>query len=121
MLFKGISYLELWQPFCSTEHKHLCNFGRGYYEDQLCEIILNLCQWFRTWRLKDFLSGTLAALLLVEQNHLCNFERGHHGEHSCEVIRNLHQWFRRRCRLKDFLTGALAALLFSGAEPFMKF
>ena len=27
--------------------KHLCNFGRRYYEEQLCEIILNLDQWLR--------------------------------------------------------------------------
>ena len=70
MPFKGISYLELWQPFCSAEYNHLCNFGRGYQEEQFCEIILNLGQWFRRrYLLKDFLSG-------------------HHGEHSCEVIWN---------------------------------
>ena len=23
-------YLELWQPYCSTEQNHLCNFVRGY-------------------------------------------------------------------------------------------
>ena len=46
-LFKDISYLELWQPFCSAERNHLCNFGRGYHEEQFCEIILNLDQWFR--------------------------------------------------------------------------
>ena len=27
MLFRGISYLELWQPFCSMECNHL---DRGY-------------------------------------------------------------------------------------------
>ena len=63
MLFKGISCLDIWQPFCSVECNHLCNFGRGYYEEQFCEIILNLGQWFRRCRLKDFLSGALAALL----------------------------------------------------------
>ena len=47
MLFKDISYLELWQPFCSTERNHLCNFGRECYEERFCEIILNLGQWFR--------------------------------------------------------------------------
>ena len=31
MPFKDISYLELWQPFCSAEQNHLCNFGRGQY------------------------------------------------------------------------------------------
>ena len=81
MQFKGISYLELWPPFCSVEHNHLCNFDRGYPEKQFCVNILNLGLWFRrTCRLKDFLSGDL------EQSHFYNFETGHHGEHSCEVI-----------------------------------
>ena len=62
MLFKAISYLELWQPFCSAEQNHLYNFDRGCYEEQFCEIIFNLGQWSRC-RLTDFLSGVLAALL----------------------------------------------------------
>ena len=87
MSFKDISYLELWWPFCSAEQNHLFNFGRGYQEEQFCEIILNLDQWFRRCHLKDFLSGALAALLIgQERNHLCNFERVHYGERSCEVI-----------------------------------
>ena len=64
MPFKGISYLELWQPFCLAEQNLLCIFGRRYYEGQFCEIILNMDQWFRRrCRLKDLLSGALAALL----------------------------------------------------------
>ena len=60
--FKDISYLEPWQPCCSAEPNHLCNFGKGYQEEQFCEIILNLDQWFRRrCHLKDFLSGALAA------------------------------------------------------------
>ena len=47
MPFKDISYLELWQPFCSAEQNHLFNFGRGCYEEQFWEIILNLGQWFK--------------------------------------------------------------------------
>ena len=62
MLFKDISYLELWQPFCSAERNRLHNFGEGYYEEQFVEIILNLGQWFRRrCHLKDFLSRALAA------------------------------------------------------------
>ena len=53
--FKCISYLELWQPFCSAERNHLCNFGREYQEEQFCEIYLNLGQWFRSRCLKRFL------------------------------------------------------------------
>ena len=56
-----------------------------YQEEQFCEIILSLGQWFRRCRLKDFLSGALAPSCSVEHNHLCNFERRHHGEHSCEI------------------------------------
>ena len=64
MPFKGISYLDIWRPFCTAECNHLCYFSRGYYEEQFCEIILNLGQWFRKrCILKDFLSGALATLL----------------------------------------------------------
>ena len=44
MSFKVISYLELWRPFCPTEWNHLCNFGKGHFEQKFCEIILNLDQ-----------------------------------------------------------------------------
>ena len=81
MSFKDMSYLELWQSFCSAKLNHLCNFGRAYTEEQFCEINLNLDQWFR-----DFLPGALAALLLGGAEPFVQFERGHHGEHSCEVI-----------------------------------
>ena len=62
MSFKDIAYLELWWPFCSVKWNHLCNFGREYQEEQFCEIILNLDQWFRRrYHLKYFLSGALTA------------------------------------------------------------
>ena len=51
---KDISYLVLWWPLCSADWNHLCNFGRGYYEEQFCEIILNFDPWF-TCLLKVFL------------------------------------------------------------------
>ena len=39
----------------------MCQFGRGFHEEQFCEIILNLDKWFRRrCRLKDFLSRALA-------------------------------------------------------------
>ena len=66
MPFKGISYLELWEPFCSAEHNYLWNLDNGYYEEQFCEIILNWGQWFgRKCHLKYFLSVALAALLFI--------------------------------------------------------
>ena len=59
MTFKDISYMELCRPFCSGERNHLCNFGRGFYEEQFCEIIFDLIfdldQWFRRCLLKIFL------------------------------------------------------------------
>ena len=64
----------------------------GHYEEQFCEIILNLGQWFMRGPLRDFLSGALDLWqppCSVERNHLCNFGRGHHGLHSCEVPLNL--------------------------------
>ena len=81
MPFKGISYLELWQPFCSVEQNHLCNLGRQYYEEQFCEIILNFGQWFKNISYLKLWQPSC----WVDWNNLCNFERGHHGEHSCEV------------------------------------
>ena len=65
MPFKDISYLELWWPFCYAEGNYLCNFGRGYQEEQFCEIILNSDQWFRRrYHLKIFLSGAIFAILV---------------------------------------------------------
>ena len=63
--------------FYSAERKYLCNFKRRFQEEQFCEIILNLDQWFRgRCHLKYFFSGALAAYYSVEWNHLCNVERG---------------------------------------------
>ena len=56
MSIKDISYLELCQPLCSADPNHFCNFGGRYHEEQFCEIILKLDQWFRRkCRLKVFL------------------------------------------------------------------
>ena len=76
MSLKDISYLKLWQPIFLVEWNHLCNFGRRHHEDQFCEIILNLDQWFsKRYCLKKFLiwstvgpsvqqSGTICAILV---------------------------------------------------------
>ena len=83
------------------------NSGRGYYEEQFCEIILNLGQWFRRrCCLKDFLSGALEALLFGGAEPFMQFWKRQHGEHSFEVASDFDQWFRRRCRLmKKFTDG----------------
>ena len=44
------------------EWNHLSNFGKGHYEEEFCEIILNLDQCFRRNVIKrDVLSRDLAA------------------------------------------------------------
>ena len=63
MSFNDISYLELWTgPFVHRSGT-ICAILVEGIEEQFCEFILNLGQWFRRCRLKDFLSGALAALL----------------------------------------------------------
>ena len=47
MLFRDMSYLELWQPLCSVEWNHLCNFSTVHHEEQVYEIILNSDKWTR--------------------------------------------------------------------------
>ena len=94
MLIKDISFLELWQPICSVELNHLCNFEGKHHEEQFCEIILNLDQWFEPGE-DVFIDISYLELwwplCLAEQNHFCNFARGHHEQKFCEVILNLDQ------------------------------
>ena len=108
MSFKDIAYLELWWPFCYGKRNHLCNLGRGYQEEQFCEIILkemrfNDISFLERWR--PLCSG--------ERNHLCNFGRRHHEKQCCEIILNLDQWFRRRSCLRIFLN-------LSSGSPFVQ-
>ena len=65
MSFKDISYLEFWWPFCSAEN-HLCNFSRGYHEEQFCEIILNLDLWLRRRCLKKKFTHNVCGLKTVK-------------------------------------------------------
>ena len=72
MRFKDISYLELWRPFCSAEQNHLCNFGRRHCEEQFCEIIMNLDQWFkRRSRLKIFLIWSSGGPFVQRSGNIC--------------------------------------------------
>ena len=74
MQYEDISNLELWQPFSSAELNHLCNFSKGYYDEKICEIILNLDQRLRRkCRLKIFLSRVLAFLLFSGAEPLVQF------------------------------------------------
>ena len=114
MSFKDNSYLELWWPFCSVEQKHLCNFGKGLYEEQFCEIILNLDQWFRRkCLLKIFLIWSSGGPFFRAAESFEQFGRGYQEEQFCEIILNLDKWFRRRCLLKIFL-------IWSSGGPFVQ-
>ena len=62
MFLKIFHILSSGGPFVQRSENHLCNFGRGHYEEQFCEFVSNLGQWF-SCRLKDFLPGALVALL----------------------------------------------------------
>ena len=90
MPFKDIFYLELWRPFCSVQRNHLCTFGRGYQEEQFCEIILNLDQWFRRrCLLKTFLIWRSGGPFVQRSTTIatCNFGRGHYEEQFCYLFR----------------------------------
>ena len=69
------------------------NFGRGNYEEQFCEIILE----FRPAVMEGMRCKDISYLELwqpfcsAEQNHLCNFGKGCYEEQYCEIILNLGQ------------------------------
>ena len=74
--FKDSPFLQLWWPSCFAERNHLGEFCRGHYEELVCEIILNLDQWFRKrYRFKIFLIKS------SERYHLGKFGIGHYEEH----------------------------------------
>ena len=103
--FKAISYLELWQPLCSAERNHLCNFGIRHHEGAILwdyfefglvirgEMLFKDISYLELW--SPFCSA--------EGNHLCKISRGYHEEQFCEIILSLDQWFKRTCVLKIFL------------------
>ena len=66
-----------------------------FHEGHLCEIILNLSQWFRRRSpLKIFLFYALVPNLF--NGALCNLGRGHYWKHPYEIILNLVRWFKSR-------------------------
>ena len=84
MLFKDISYLlsRALGPFVLPS-RTICANGRGHYEENSGEIILNLDKWFRRrCRLKYISYLELGWLVCsAEQNHLCKFSRGNYEVH----------------------------------------
>ena len=104
MRFKAISYLELWQPLRSAERNHLCNFGRRQHEEQFCEIILNLDQWFMRCPLKIFRIWSSGSPFVKWSRAICAIlVEGIMRNNSVKLFWILDQWFRSRCVLNIFL------------------
>ena len=90
MLFKYISYLELWQPLCSVDWNHLYNFGRRHHEEQFVKL-------FRIWTNgsgeKPFKGISYLELwqpfCSAECYHLCKCRRGYNEKQFCENILSL--------------------------------
>ena len=120
MLFKDISNLELWPPFCSAELNHLCNFGRGYHEETFCEIILNFDQWFRRrCILKIFLIWSSGDHFVQRRGTICAIVvEGIMRNNSVIFFLYLDQWFMRRCCLKIFCLKIF--LIWSSGGPFVQ-
>ena len=119
MSFKDISYLELWWPLCLVEQNHLCNYGRRYHEEQFCEIILNLDQWFGRCRLKIFLIWSSGGSFVQWSETNCAILVEGIKRNNSVIFFNLDQWFRSRCLLKVFLiwsSGCICAILVEGLK-----
>ena len=103
-MFKDISYLEFWQPFCSVEWNQLCNISRGHYEDSSVKLFKFRAVVKEKMPFKDKSYLELwQPFCSAERNHLCNFSKRCYDEQFCEILLNLDQWLRRKCRLKIFL------------------
>ena len=91
----------------------MCNFSRGYHEEQFCEIIL-------IWTSSSggdvfkryFLSGALAALLFSGAEPFVQFGRGYYEKQFCKIVLNLDKWSKRRCIVRIFL-------IWSSGGPFV--
>ena len=56
----------------SAEQNHLCNFSRRHHEEQFCEIILNLDQWFkRRCRFQMFLNWSSGSPFIQRSGSIC--------------------------------------------------
>ena len=90
---------------------NLCNFGRLYHEEQFCEIILILNQWYRGKSRFNVVLIWISGSTFVQRSVIIcailleGIQRNNSVKLFC-----LGQWFR--CHLKAYLSGALDTLLF---------
>ena len=91
MSFKAISYLALWRPILQRSGTICAILEEGIMQEkQVCEIILNLGQWFRRrCHLKNSYLELWQPLCSLERNTLCTFGRGHYEKPSFKIISNL--------------------------------
>ena len=120
--FKDISYLELWQPFCSAEQNHLCNFGRGYQEKP---ILYNHFEFApvvqEEMSFKRFLIWSSGSPPVPWSRTICAIlKEGVMGNIHVKLYEVWTSGLGRDVVKRYFLSGALAAPLFSGAEPFVQ-
>ena len=81
MALKGISYLELWQLFCSAERNHLVILVGGVKRNNAINYFEYGSVVQEEMSYKRFLSGALAAFLFGGVEPFMQFERGHHVEY----------------------------------------
>ena len=87
----------------SAELNHLCNFGRGFNEENLRNYYEFGPVVQEEMSFKDIYHLELWPPFYSEElNDLCNCGRGYYEEQFCETILYLDEWFRRRCNLNDF-------------------
>ena len=97
------------------ERNHLCNFGRWYSEEQFCEIISNLDQWFkRRCLLNIFIIWSSGGPFVQRRATICAILVEGIKRNS-KIILNLDQWFRR-CLLEIFLTWSSGGPFVQGSK-----
>ena len=98
------------------------SFGGQHYRGHICEIILNLDQWFRRCRLKIFIIYNFDGHYFQQSDTICaNLVEGIIRNIFYNIILNLDLWLKRRCPL--ILTNIFQQILwpiYSGEELFVQ-
>ena len=79
-------------PFCSAKQNHQCNFGKGHFWEQFCEIIIYFDQLFRRrCHLKIFLIYSSGGPFVKQAEIFVQLGKGHNEEQFCEIAMNSDQ------------------------------
>ena len=112
MLLKDILYPQLWWPFCLAELNHLCEFGRGHYEEHLCDITLNLACGSGDAILRYFYLEFWWPFCSPELNQVCNQIEGLMRNISVKLLK-FGQMVQKEMRFKATSYLELWCLMFS--------